>query len=343
MGSIRVGVVGIGFGQQVHVPAVRAYDGAVVQAICARRPERAAQVASRLGIPRAHEHWRDLVEAEDIDAVTIATPPAEQLDIASHALRCGKPVFCEKPMALSVDSASRLAELAEKAAVAHMIDFEFLELPAWRQARSLIHEGVLGRLCHVNIRWHVETYANRMGLVSWKTTAAEGGGALNNFVAHVFYYVEHLVGRVESLAAQLLRRPGDPRAGETLVNLTLKSESGSIITATVDTHAPLGSGHRLEFYGESGTMVLENTSADHARGFRLLKGAAGEAELREVYVDPPGAGDGRVAAVAPLLSRFFQWMERQEPARPDFRDGLRVQQLLDAARRSHETTHWLAV
>jgi predicted dehydrogenase len=90
-------------------------------------------------------------------------------------------------------------------------------------------------------------------------------------------------------------------------------------------------------------MVLENTSADHARGFRLLRGATPEAELREVYVDPPGDGDGRVAAVTPLLSRFFQWIERQQPARPDFRDGLRVQQLLDAARRSHETTHWLSV
>ncbi|UBF28451.1 Gfo/Idh/MocA family oxidoreductase [Kovacikia minuta CCNUW1] len=98
-GKIQVGVVGIGFGQQVHVPAFQLDDRCQVQAICASTVERATEVAQRLKVDRALGNWQELVADPTIAAISIATPPAIQTEVAIAALTQGKAVFCEKPLA----------------------------------------------------------------------------------------------------------------------------------------------------------------------------------------------------------------------------------------------------
>jgi predicted dehydrogenase len=99
----------------------------------------------------------------------------------------------------------------------------------------------------------------------------------------------------------------------------------------------LGSGHRIEFFGEDGTLVLENKSADYMRGFELLY-AKRPAGFTHIPVEDPldaQFADGRTAPVARLAKMFFDAIERGGTASPGFAEGYRVQQLIDAARRSH--------
>lgn len=344
MHKLRVGVVGVGFGQQVHVPAFRLDPRCEVVAICASGLERAGRVAARLGIEKAFGDWREMIEDPSINAIGIATPPALQPMVAVAALARGKAVFCEKPLALSKAEALGMVAAAEQAGVANIVDFEFPEIEQWQQAKSILGSGGIGRLRHMAISWNVETYANQAGLRSWKTNAEEGGGVLNGFVSHVFYYLEWLAGDIRRLSANLFRPPSDLRRGETLAVICLELESGAATSVSVSNHAFLGNGHRVEFYGDEGTLVLDNSTPDYARGFRLLYGTRAS-NRPEVISSGEGleAGrcDGRIAAVACLVERFVSWVENGIPSRPSFKEGLRVQSLLEAARRSRESGCWV--
>src|SRR3569833_826581 len=110
--------------------------------------------------------------------------------------------------------------------------------------------------------------------------------------------------------------------------------------------AYLGPGHRLEFYGEEGTLVLANAGADYLRGFDLLHARRPQSALAHVPVDDPADAqypDGRIAPVSRLVKGFLDAIERKAPPKPGFAEGYRVQQLIDAAQRSHRDARFIDV
>ena len=336
---LRFGVVGIGYGQQVLVPAIRQVPGCDVVAIAASTQERAENVANRLGVPRAYGGWSDLVEAADVDAVAIALPPDRQPEVALAAVARGKPILCEKPLATTVADAERITRAARERNVVGMVDFQFPFLEAWSQTRRALADGAIGSIRHATIVWQVETYASRARLSNWKTSHEHGGGALSNMGSHTLQYSEWLFGPAVDLSARLASWP-DARldeTGDTLAMLTLGLAIGGTVSATIGTNAPNGSGHRLEVYGDDGVLVLENPGPDYMRGFRVTVRRRGESEASELFVDEsdPGA-DGRIPPVVGLVSQFARAVRDGADAWPGVEQGRRVQVLLEAAGRAAE-------
>jgi predicted dehydrogenase len=108
----------------------------------------------------------------------------------------------------------------------------------------------------------------------------------------------------------------------------------------------LGSGHRLEFYGDDGTLVLTNPTADYFRGFQLMQARRPDSSLQAVATEDVSAdrfSDSRVAPVARLVQRFVDACERGGSPSPGFAEGYRVQGLIDAARHAHASERWIAV
>jgi predicted dehydrogenase len=340
---VRIGVVGIGYGQQVLVPAFRSDPRCEVTGIAASTDDRAAKAAHQIGVPHSFGDWRALIDSPHVDAVAISVPPTLQPEIVSAALMNGKAVFCEKPLGVSMAAVATLAEAAAKANLPNLVDFLFPEIPTWIKTKKMLDSGALGSLRHVDLHWSVETYANKMGLESWKTRPDDGGGALSNFFSHSFYYLEWLLGPITRLSATLIRAPGDDRPGETIVAMTLDFRSGILATATLNTAAPLTHTHRLMFHGDEGTMMLENATADYVTGFRLSHGIRSSEALQPIEI--PGnfadSVDGRILASAKLGSRWLDWIQSGVPANPTIQDGLRVQSLLEAARKSHQSGTWI--
>ena len=340
---IKIGIVGIGFGQHVLVPAFRRDRRCEVVAIAATTQERADAVAARLEIASGFGGWRGLIENGDVDAVAIATPPAAQPEIALAALSRGLAVFCEKPLSLSLAAARDMAEAAQRAGVANMVDFIFPEIGAWRKAKAIIEDGGVGHLRHVTLGWHVETGTNRTAADSWKTRSADGGGALGGFLPHSLYALEWFLGPITRISTRLFQAPDDRRSGDTFAHLSVVFASGLGASLSVGVAAFLGPGHRLAFYGNEGTLSLENGSADYVKGFRLSHGTRQTGRLEPISVDEEAdgwEGDGRIVAASRIVGRLLDWMETGQRAAPRFKDGLRVQSLLEAARRSHETGRW---
>lgn len=342
---IRVGIVGLGYGQRVLLPAFQASPRCEVAGICGLRPARAREVAGPLGL-RAYDGWEGLVDDPGLDAVAIATPPASHGAIAEAAFSRGKHVFCEKPLATSVGAARQMAEAARAAGTANMVDFELPETVEWQRAREVLVSGMLGAIRYVTVTWHVQTYANRMRRVSWKTRPSEGGGALNEFVSHCFHYLEWLIGPILQVSSAPLGDDDRIADRDAVALLALKLEAGGTVAVSVCTDAALGDGHAIRVHGESGTLALLNPTADYACGFSLYLGIGEGAALERQTLAgalPATADDGRVGAVGRLIDRFAAWSLTGQPSRPDFGDGLRVQRLLDAAWRSRGEGAWHGV
>lgn len=336
---IRLGIVGCNFGRAVLLPAFRADPRCRVGALAGTDLKKVSEIAAAEGIAESFGDWRVVADHPDLDAIAIAVPPDLQPEIAIRALKAGKAVFAEKPLAANLETACAMRDQANVSGHPVMVDFEFCELPTWQRAKALIDDGALGALRHVVVTWQVENYATRTRLKSWKTDATAGGGALGNFISHCFYYLEYFCGPMSDMSASLFGLPGEEPSSESSVSLAGTFKSGAAYMLSMSAAAYLGSGHRIEFYGEDGTLVLSNQTSDYMRGFELLHARRPAAALERVDVPDPDATcypDGRVAPVSRLAKRFLDAIEAKSPAIPGIAEAVRVQKLIELARTSHQ-------
>ncbi len=336
---IRLGIVGSNYGRAVLLPAFRADPRCEVVALAGSDAARTAALARESAIPKSFGRWDELVMQHDIDAVAIATPPRLQPDIAIAALKNGKAVFAEKPLAVGMEGALAMLDQTKASKTPVMVDFEFPELPAWRRAKTMIDEGALGILRHVMVSWQVENRATLLRLKSWKTSREQGGGALGNLVSHSFHYLEYFCGPILDLSSRLFGLPDDDVPSESSVSMSGAFASGAAFSLSMSAASYLGSGHRIEFYGSDGTLVLWNPTTDYMRGFKLFHARRPADALQQItdgVEDETALPDGRIAPVSRLASRFLDAIEKGTAPSPGLAEGVRVQALIDAARRSSD-------
>jgi len=334
---IGLGIVGCNYGRMVQLPAFRADPRCEVIGLAGSNAARTNELARAAGVPKGFGDWRALVEDPSVQAVAIATMPSLQAQIAIHALALGKPVFAEKPMAGSLADANAMLRQAQAARLPAMVDFNFPQIVSWQRAKMMLDAGAIGALRHVAVHWHVENRAVQARMRNWKTLSDDGGGVLGNFISHCFHYLEWFCGPIARLSVHLSALPGDGDL-QTTATMAIVFATGPAASLSMSCASYLGSGHRIEFYGNDGTLVLHNPGADYMRGFELSYGKRPAGALIRVAGDDPAEAhypDGRIAPVSRLAKRFFDAIETGVTAEPGFAEGYRVQQLIDAAQRSH--------
>jgi predicted dehydrogenase len=233
---------------------------------------------------------------------------------------------------------------ARKSGQPTIIDFNFPELPSWRRTKQMLACGAIGRLRQVVVTWNVENQATRLRLESWKTRGEGGGGVLGNFVCHCFHYLEWFCGAISGLCGRVFCLPDRDAEGSAAFALAFASGAGGSLQMSCASF--LGSGHRIDFYGDDGTMVLANATADYFRGFELMHARRADPALKPVVIEETAGdqhSDSRIVPVARLVRRFIDACESGNSGSPGFAEGYRVQCLIDAARRSHATGRWIDV
>ena len=172
--SVGIGIIGAGFARTTQIPAFRHCEGARLAAIASGRRENAERAAREFDIPVVVDDWREVIARDDVDLVTIVTPPSLHLEMTLAAFEAGKAVLCEKPMAMEARETDEMRRRAhEKNLLAH-IDHELRFLPGRKRMRDLVREGSIGRVHHAKFTFRSDGRASAER--GWDWWSDRGGG-----------------------------------------------------------------------------------------------------------------------------------------------------------------------
>lgn len=361
MNSEKIGValIGTGFGQKVHLPALRANPNIEVVAVYHRDRNTAETIAKTHNILHAYTTVQDTINCPEVQAVTIATPPFLHYDMAKAALNAGKHILLEKPTTLNEAQAQELYELATEKNLIATMNFEFRYIPAWQRLSELLNDGYVGNVRYAKVDWLVSSRADANRPWNWYAQKDLGGGALGAIGSHAFDYITWLLGDVKRVSARLstsiLQRP-DPFDNDQLKSVTADDtcnillELGSQVPVQVclSSVAMQGRGHFIEIYGDRGTLVLgSDNQKDYVHGFKLL-GSQNNEPLQELLI--PASlefaktyDDGRIAPIARVVDAWVHAIQTGKPMSPSLKDGVVSQRIMDVCHRSNDTDRWVTL
>jgi predicted dehydrogenase len=368
MRSIGIGIVGAGYMGKAHSVAMQAV-GAVFNTTLRPRLEMIAttsvagaeEKARALGFARGTHDWRVLVADPKVEAIVIASPQQTHKEIALAAFAAGKPVLCEKPLGVSLAESRIMLAAAMASGVPHMVGFNYIRTPASMLAREIIAAGDLGRMTFFRAE-HTEDFLASPDLPSEWRTKELAGGAMGDLAPHIINAAFALAGPIRSLSAEIetvhATRPG-PHGPEAVENddqaqMTCRFENGalgSLFISRIATGRKMG--YAYEIYGTKGAIRFDqedqnalwlykgDTPADRAGFTKILTGPLHP--NYKAFCLGPGHGTGYQDQIIIEARDFLQSIETGVSLWPTFEDGMRVNQVVEAARLSHAERRWIDV
>lgn len=317
--TVRVGVIGRGFGARVVAPVFAETDGCEVVDVVSPRDDAAV---------------RDLCGRRDVDLVAVHSPPFLHVDHVRYAVEAGHAVLCDKPFGRNATDAAAMREMAREAGVVDLCNFEFRYHPAREALRALMLDGSIGALEHV--QWSQFSAGSRQPLrrFGWLFDRGLGGGWIGAWGSHALDFLLWTLGDLTDVSAELrttiTERPdADGRmhhcTAEDGFTAALRSSEGVTVAIDASFVAPVNLPGRVTVLGADG--VLESV-ADHRVALRT------DAGVTEVFELDHGSGD-------PHLLPMRRWAEVVRdavrrgivlPGTPTFADGLACARVMDALR-----------
>ncbi|MGA3148999.1 MAG: Gfo/Idh/MocA family oxidoreductase [Acidimicrobiales bacterium] len=353
-------VIGTGFGCFTHVRALQA-AGFEVAGLVGRDPDKTRERARMFGIPVALTSVEEALDLEDVDAVTIATPPHTHADIALAAIAAGKHVICEKPFARDAAEGRAVLGAAVEAGVVHLLGCEFRWDPGQATLARAVAAGEVGEARLATFMLHVPLLADPSAEVpGWWADREQGGGWLGAHGSQVIDQIRVTLGEFESVCASLPHVAARGMTAEDAFVVHFRMESGAVGTlqsTSGDWGPPIVI---TRVVGSEGTAWIEGVGS-------TVK-VADRAGTRTVPVSddlPTGAGPGlpeglvttayermishgmdfspytRLAQI--LRCRIEGSPEPPGPPAADFADGVLQMAVLDAVRRSAAEQAWVEV
>ncbi|HTL52436.1 MAG TPA: Gfo/Idh/MocA family oxidoreductase, partial [Planctomycetota bacterium] len=189
---IGIGVVGAGGIAGTHITGYKAVPGAELVAICDVVPGKAEAVAKEHGFKHAFTDYNEMMKLKEIDAVSVCTPNAFHKGPTLAALKAGKHVLCEKPIALNAVEGAEMVAAAKKAKKKLQIGLHFHFDPRVQALKRFINEGAVGRAYYTRVQ------ALRVrGIPTWgvfTNKKLQGGGPVVDIGVHMLYAAMYLLG-----------------------------------------------------------------------------------------------------------------------------------------------------
>ena len=373
---LRVAMIGYGFMGKVHSHAWRSVNHFFPDApkvemsvICGRSQEAVEKARQLFGWNEAETDWKRIVARSDIDIIDICTAGDSHEEIAIAALKAGKHVICEKPLANNAAEANAMANSAIEAAsngTKSMVAFNYRRVPALAVAKQLIDSGKIGKIFHVRANYLQDWIIDPEFPLVWrldKKTA--GSGALGDIAAHIIDASYFLTGsRILSVSGQLKTFIKERPLPGSYTGLSAGSSSGrgevtvddtAVFTANFDNGAigvfeatRFAAGRKnamsIEINGSKGSVYFnfedmnellfhDHTLESHEAGFRKILAT----DAAQPYVAawwPPGHIIGYEHTFTHEIYDFVKAIDSNVNPSPSFSDGLYVQRVLDAVESS---------
>jgi predicted dehydrogenase len=203
MAEISWGMIGCGnvTERKSGAPAINKVPHASLVAVMARKAEKASDYAKRHHVPRWYTDVDDLINDPGVNAIYIATPPDVHLEYATKAIKAGKPVYIEKPMARNYEECAEINRLAREAGVPVFVAYYRRTLPYFVTLKKLIDDKVIGDIRLINIALHWPPYDEEVSdnpQPRWRVfPEISGGGHFHDLASHQFDFLEYAFGPVK--------------------------------------------------------------------------------------------------------------------------------------------------
>jgi len=376
----KTAVFGTGFMGRVHTEAIRRLGNVEVVALASLEEDVAQRMAAQFSVGRVERDYRKVLEDAAIDAVHICTPNAQHFPMALDALKAGKHVVCEKPLATTVEEARTLVAAAAQAGRRDCLNHNLRSYPLVQQIRRMCEAGELGEILVVQ-----GTYSQDWLLYdtdyNWRVETSEGGASrcMADIGSHWFDMAEHVTGqRVSSLCADMQtfhKTRKKPRgAVETFAGKLLRPDEyeevpiatedyGGVIFRMGDrvrgvmTASQVSAGRKnrlsIEVYGTKGGAAWDQEKPNelwignrNVNNQLLVKDPSLLLPGAQPYADLPGGhAEGYGDTHKQVFRRFYESLGNSDEKveYPRFRDGLRQLTILQAALDSQKSRGWVDV
>ena len=203
---LSIGIIGTGFIGLQHIEAIRRVPNLRVAAIADSNADMARAVGERLCIPKVYTDYKEMLNDPEINAIHNCTPSAFHFPINQEALRAGKHVYCEKPLALNAEESGQLAELAAQYDLAAGVNFNYRHNAMVQQMRQLLLEGQVGRPLLITGQY-LQDWLMYETDYDWRLDPKMGGRsrAVADIGSHVFDTAQYILGeKIAAVYAQLI-------------------------------------------------------------------------------------------------------------------------------------------
>ena len=380
MKKLRTVVFGAGFVGRVHIEGIRRLGNVELYAIGVGPNDDGPQLGADLNVDRVSADHKELLSDPSVNAVHICTPNASHFAIAKAALEAGKHVLCEKPLATSAAEARTLVELAQKTGLRNCTFHNLRFYPMIQQARRICESGDLGEILIVQGTYSQDWLLYETDW-NWRLSAAEGGRSrcLADIGSHWCDGMEHVTGlRITSLCSDIQTfhktRKRPKRAVDTFSEKALQPEDYDDVSIDTEDYAAVmfrmgdrtrgcftvsqvsagrKNSYRFEIFGTKAGVAWDGEKQDELWiGHRsspnqlLLKDPSLLKPEARSYADLPGGhSEGYDDTFKQVFRRFYRSIENPDadPDYPQFVDGLRQLNILDAEFASYESQGWVNV
>ena len=332
-----------------------------LEMICTTTEAGAEAKAQQFGFAKSTADWRVLVNDPKVEAVVIASPQETHREIALAAFARGKHVFCEKPLGMSLVESRAMLQAAEASGCIHMTGFNYIRTPASQLARQIIAAGEIGEITFFRGEHTEDFLADPAEPASWRT---QGRANVNmgDLSPHIINAAFALAGPITSLMAEIetvhKTRPspkGPVAVGNddqsVLICRFVSGALGSLFISRVATGKKMG--YAYEIYGTKGSIRFDQ---EDQNALWLYKGDAkpDRQGFTKILTGPPhpdyqafclgpGHGTGYQDQIIIEAKDFLEAIAGGKPRWPTFRDGMMVNQVIEAAWQSQEKRGWVNI
>jgi predicted dehydrogenase len=368
--SLRFGLLGTGFMGKAHAIALRSVatvfpgvSAPILDCLVDSDADKAASDGRAWGFERSSDDWRSVVDDPNIDVVDICTPNNMHKEMAVAAAAAGKHIYCEKPLGLSGDEAYEIWQAAESAGVKTAMGFNYTCNPMLELAREMIANGEIGEVYNFRGSYQEDYLSNPQTPFSWRCLRSQGGsGALNDLGTHLFQMAEFLLGPMTSVYGTLTtvfsHRPdefsGESREveNEDIAQVLVIFDSGCKGTMEI---SRIATGRKcglvFEIHGTKGSLIFDQERMNELRVYYSddTKGRRGHRTILSGpehgdygnFCPAPGHGLGINDLKIIEVRNLLRGIADDTPIYADFRNGWRVQKIVDAIETSHEHGEWI--
>ncbi len=280
MKTIHWGFIGCGIvTEKKSGPAFNKVEGSKVVAVMRRNADKAKDYATRHGIDTWYIDAQKLIEDPNVNAIYVATPPSTHAQYAIAAMRAGKPVYVEKPMAASYAECQEMVRVSEETGVPCFVAYYRRTLPYFQRVKQLIEEGTLGAISTVHIQFAIPPYATDYSrdTLPWRVKKElAGAGYFYDLASHQLDLLDYLLGPIVNAQgyatniAKLYDVEDTVSAAFQFQSGTVGSGSWSFVAppnTRTDTIEIVGTKGKLSFSTFMFTEILKKT-ADYQIGYK---------------------------------------------------------------------------